>query len=217
MSVVGSLAVSHIPKILVGTPLYESVRVLVRKRFLPVPALVVPAPLPVSIHAGSHDVPGIPDQKDHAALRQRLHEQGSAYRAVGFLDNQVLILVQVREPRLDLVEDKVPYGLEPALPVTSKDEVFCFVALLVGPEVVEVTEEQPHHRLSPQGLPPQLVHHPHQPGAAGPPVTEDPDYIFGLDAFAVSSPSRQLPTSLFETPVAAGRTLPFSVGWTRIE
>src|SRR5215210_885707 len=152
MDVVGPFAVAYVPQILIGTPPHKRVRLLVRQRFLQVPALVVPASLSVSIHARGNYIPGIPDQQDHTALRKGLHEQRSAYRAVGLLDDQILVFLEVRESRPRLLQYEAPHGLEPALPVASQDEVFCFVTLLVGPEVVEVAEEQPHHRLPPEGL-----------------------------------------------------------------
>src|SRR5215216_6811602 len=86
------------------------------------------------------------------------------------------------------------------------------MALLIGPKVVEVAEEQPQHGLSPQGLPLELRDHIHEPGASDPPVAEYPDDVLrvyapasGVVTVQPRSQLRKLPVlirqSLFEAPV----------------
>src|SRR5918995_1381918 len=52
-----------------------------------------PASLATGVHTRGDNVPGVPDQEDHTALREGFHEQRRAYRAVWLLYDQVAALV----------------------------------------------------------------------------------------------------------------------------
>src|SRR5215211_897316 len=209
--VVAQLRVAHIPQVLVGSLLYEGIGVLLRQRYPHTPALVVPAPLLVSVHAGRHNIPGISNQADHTALWQRLHQKRRSYRAVGLLDDEVVVLFEVGEGSGCGVQHEVPYGVQPALPVASQDEVGALMPPLAR-LVVEVAEERPHPWLLPQGLAAQLSHHGGEPGAAASTRAEDPDDVLGVDApdratlrpcpqsFEFSPFVSQLPTGSLKLP-----------------
>src|SRR5215217_8352293 len=115
MGLVGVFAVPYVLQILRGRVLYKYFRLHVERLgtagALLDPPLVKPASLTCSIEGGGYNVSGVSDQKDHAALRQRLHQERRTYRTVGLSDHKIPFVCNLRKPRAGLVQDERPHGL----------------------------------------------------------------------------------------------------------
>src|SRR5215218_6115716 len=96
------------------------------------------------------------------------------------IDDQVLVISQVRVPGYGSFDDKISYRVEPCPPVgLSHDEarIVQQLAVALQPLIDEGTEQQPDVRFVPAFLVVELRHHPAQPGAPGPGGAEHPDQL----------------------------------------
>src|SRR3712207_4178309 len=154
-------------EVLAGAAADEGVWVVVRARLaLPVfvlSALEEPPPLPGGVEHARHDVPGVPDQEYHAALREGLHQQGRPGRTVWLLDHQVAVGAEARTGVAYAVEDEAPDGPRPSLARrVAQDKVGATQVHLLSP-FVEFPEETADHRLFPGLVAVQILHHAPEP------------------------------------------------------
>src|SRR5919107_5068894 len=153
------------------------VSVQLRPTSLVFPSPREPASLAAGVHTRGDDVSRVPDQEDHTALWQGLHEQRRTYGAVRLLYDEVSAPCNLGEPGGRPAEDQVPHWPEPGLLVGFSEDGVPAQLTVPHPEVIEVAEEISYQRLVPHGVSVEALHHGAKPRAATTARAEDPDDV----------------------------------------